>query len=124
MTIPIAQIIKVEAPASAPAGEYVIIDVHLKNNSTNYISLGVTGVYDSSLLSWQFGYLGFLPYETLIFRGWFTMPSKNVRLTIWSWYWDIGLADWVLDETEYVDISLTGLVPAFSEFAVASFQKG
>ena len=121
MAIPIAQIIKIDAPSSAPAGSQVIVDVHLKNNSTGLRYLAVTGVYDSTQFPFQFDYLYVAPYETVVFRGWFTMPSKKVRVMVWSWYWDVS--NWVLDEEKYVDISLADLVPGFSELVITSFSK-
>ena len=119
----VAQIVNVTAPASAPAGSTVIVDVHVKNlgyapGGYNYIA--VTGAFDSSSPAWQFDYLQLAPQETAVFRGWFTMPSQNVKLTVWSFYWD-G-TQWVHDDTASVDIALTGLAPAFSDFLITDYM--
>lgn len=116
----IADIVKISAPSSAPAGETVIVDVSVKNIGTTDYYIAVTGVYDSTLLSWQFDYLLVSPGQTIIMRGNFTMPSKNVRITVWSWSWDGS--KWVQDDTGYVDIALTVLTPEFSDFAVADYS--
>jgi len=109
-----ADIVKISAPSSAPAGETVIVDASVKNISSSDKYLAVTGVYDSTLLTWQFDYLLVSPGQTVVMRGWFTMPSKKVRVTVSSWYWDGS--KWVLDDTVYVDIALT-VVPTKPEFA-------
>lgn len=123
----IAQIVKVEAPSRADSGATVIIDVHVKNlghapGGYNYVI--VTGNADGTILSWQFDFLYLAPQETVVFRGWFIMPSKNVRATVWSWYWDGS--QWQVkdkgDDTAFVDISLLELVPAFSEFKITDYR--
>ncbi len=116
-----ADIIKVETPSGANAGDTVIADVSVKNISSSDQYIAVTAVFDSTSIPFQFDYLLVAPGQTVIFRGWFTMPSKQVRVTAWSWYWT-GSA-WSLDDTAYADISLTELVPAFSDFAIVDYRK-
>lgn len=100
----VAEIIKVAAPSQVSPGETVIVDVSVKNIAGGDRYIGVRGAYDSTKLSWwQFEYLLVAPGQTVIFRGWFTMPSKNVSLTIWGWYWD-G-AQWQPDATRTLSIS-------------------
>ena len=99
-----ADITKVVAPPSAPAGETVIVDVSVKNISSTDKYISVTGVFDSTKLSWQFGYLLVSPGRTVVMRGNFTMPAKSVRVTAWGHYWNGSI--WVLDDTVYVDIAL------------------
>ena len=124
----VADIVKVEAPSEAAAGDTVIVDVHVKNlglapGGYNYIA--VTGVVDSVNLSWQFDYLYLAPQETVVFRGWFTMPAKDVTVTVWSWYWDGN--KWQVegtgDDSAVVNIGLTELVAAFSEFEITDYRK-
>ena len=120
-----AQIVKVEAPSSANTGNTVIVDVSVKNISQSDQYIAVTGAFDSNLLSWQFEYLLVSPGQTVIMRGWFTMPSKKVKVTVWSWYWDGS--QWQLkdkgDDTASVDIALAELVAAFSEFKITDYIK-
>ena len=100
----VADIVKIDAPLSAPAGEYAIVDVSLKNISGSVQYLSVTATFDSTSLEFQFDYLLMFPGETFIFRGWFTMPNKNVRVTARGLYRDGS--KWVHDDTAYIDISL------------------
>ena len=93
----IAEIVDIITPQQALPGENIIVDVKVKNIGASNYNIAVTGVYDSTNLSWQFDYLLLVPGETVTFRGWFTMPQETVILTIWSWY-RMGTS-WVLDET-------------------------
>ena len=116
-----ADIIKVDAPSSAAAGDQVIVDVSVKNISGSDQYIAVTGAFDSTSIPFQFDYLLVSPQETVVFRGWFTMPSSNVRVTVWSWYWDGST--WVYDDQMTKDIALAALTPQISEFKIADFYK-
>ncbi len=116
-----ADIIKIDAPSSAPAGEQVIVDVNVKNISGDDQYIAVTAVYDSTSFPFQFDYLLVSPGQTVIFGGWFTMPSKNVKVTAWSWYWDGS--KWVQDDQMMKDIALVTLTPQVSEFQILDFSK-
>jgi len=120
----VADIVKIDAPSSAPADQQVIVDVSVENISGSDQYIAITAAFDSTSIPFQFDYLLVAPGQAVVMRGWFIMPSKNVRVTAWSWYWT-G-TEWCSpqDDTAYVDISLTEMVPAFSELAVAGFQKG
>ena len=117
----IADIIAIDAPSSAPAGEQVIVDVSVKNISSQDQYLAVTAVYDSTSIPFQVDYLLVSPGQTVIFRGWFTMPSKNVRVTAWSWSWDGS--NWVYEDQMTKDVALAALTPQVSEFKIADFYK-
>ena len=116
-----ADIITIDAPSSAPAGESVIVDVSVKNISGVDQYIAVTAVYDSTSIPFQFDYLLVSPGQTVIFTGWFTMPSKNVKVTAWGWYWT-G-TEWVLDDTVTKNISLSVLTPEFSGFGISDYSK-
>jgi hypothetical protein len=116
-----ADIIKIDAPPGASTGEQVIVDVSVKNISASDQYLAVTGAYDSTSIPFQFDYLLVSPQQTVIFRGWFTMPSKSVRVTVWSWHWDGS--NWVQDDEMTKDIALVTLTPQVSEFIIADFYK-
>jgi hypothetical protein len=102
-------------------GEQVIVDVSVKNISGQDQYLAVTAVYDSTSIPFQFDYLLVSPGQTVIFRGWFTMPSNNVRVTAWSWHWDGST--WVYDDQMTKDIALAALTPQVSDFKIADFYK-
>ncbi len=116
-----ADIIKIDAPSSAPAGEQVIVDVSVKNISGDDQYIAVTAVYDSTSFPFQFDYLLVSPGQTVIFRGWFTMPPTNVRVTAWSWSWDGS--KWVQDDQMTKDITMAVLTPQVSEFQILDFSK-
>ena len=54
-----------------------------------------------------------------------TMPPKNVTVTVWSWYWDGSQwqVEGVGDDSALVNIGLTELVAAFSEFEITGYRK-
>jgi len=116
-----ADITKIDAPSSVPAGEQVIVDVSVKNISVSDQYIAVTAVYDSTSFPFQFDYLLVSPGQTVIFRGVFTMPSENVRVTAWSWSWDGS--KWVQDDQMTKDIALAVLTPQVSEFQILDFSK-
>ena len=116
-----ADIIAIAAPSSAPAGEQVIVDVSVKNISVSDQYIAVTAVYDSTSFPFQFDYLLVSPGQTVIFRGLFTMLSKNVGITAWSWSWDGS--KWVQDDQMTKDIALVTLTPQVSEFKILDFSK-
>ena len=116
-----ADIIKIDAPSSAPAGEQVIVDVSVKNISGSDQYIAVTAVYDSTSFPFQFDYLLVSPGQTVVFRGVFTMSSNSVRVTAWSWYWDGS--KWVQDDLMTKDIALAVSTPQVSEFQILDFSK-
>lgn len=122
----VAEIVEVIAPANANAGDAVLVDVRVKNQGQSpggYSYIAVTGVYDSTPLSWQFDYLEVAPQETVVFRGWFTMPSQKVKVTLSSWYWNGN--QWVADDSRQFDIDLAGVAPApaFDEFRILDYGR-
>jgi len=116
-----ADIIKIDAPSSVAAGEQVIVDVSVKNISSSDQYVAVTAVYNSTSFPFQFDYLLVSPGQTVVFRGVFTMPSENVRVTAWSWSWDGS--NWVQDDQMTKDIALAVSTPQVSEFQILDFSK-
>ena len=116
-----ADITKIDTPSSASPGEQVIVDVSVKNISASDRYLAITGVFDSTSIPFQFDYLLVAPGQTVIFRGWFTMPSKDMKVIAWSWYWDES--EWVQDDQMTKEITEAVLTPQVSEFKIADFYK-
>ena len=116
-----ADIIKIEAPSSAIVGATVIVDVSVKNIGASDWNLAVTAVFDSTSFPFQFDYLLVAPGQTVIFRGWFTMPSKNVKVTIWSWYWDGS--QWVQDDLSEKQISLDQATSEFGSIEITRYER-
>jgi hypothetical protein len=100
----IADIVNLSVPSSAEAYENVLVDVSVKNLDTNYRYIAVTGTFDSSGITFTFDYLLLEPGQTVIFRGVFTMPSKSVRVSVNSYYWDGS--QWIYEDSAYKDVSL------------------
>ena len=117
----VADIISISAPASAVPGARVDVDVSVKNISGVERFIALTGIYDSDLLSWETDYLSVPAGQTVVIGGYFTMPSKNVRVTVYSFWWDGG--QWVQDDTMTKDISVGGLEPEFQLFGVGDYSK-
>ncbi|MFC1940015.1 hypothetical protein ACFLXO_04960 [Chloroflexota bacterium] len=116
-----ADIVKVEAPSSAIEGATVIVDVSVKNIGTSDQHIAVTAVFDSTSFPFQFDYLLVSPGQTVIFRGWFTMPSKNVMITTWSWYWDGS--EWVQDDRYEKQISLGQSTSEFGSIEITKYER-
>ena len=116
-----ADIIAIASPSSAPAGEQVVVDVTVTNISGSDQYIAVTALYNSASFPFQFDYLLLSPGQTVTFRGWFSMPSENVRVTAWSWSWDGS--NWINDDQITKDIALAVLTPQVSEFQILDFSK-
>jgi len=116
-----ADIIKVEAPSSAIEGATVIVDVSVKNIGTSDQHLAVTAIFDLTSFPFQFDYLLVSPGQTVIFRGWFTMPSKDVGITAWGWYWDGN--DWVQDDRYEKQISLSEATSEFGSIEIIRYER-
>jgi len=116
-----ADITKIEAPSSALEGALVTIDVSVKNIGASDQYLAVTAVFDSTNIPFQFDYLLVSPGQTVIFRGSFTMPSKSVTITAWSWYWEGS--DWVQDDLYEKQISLSQVTSEFGSIEIIRYER-
>ena len=113
----VAKIVEVAAPASASAGETVLVDVKVKNlglapGGYNYIIITGLLEYDSTQIPFESDYRNVAPQETTVFQVSFTMPSRSVKMTVWIWYWDGS--KWVDDDIAYANISLAAETRAAS----------
>jgi len=105
----------------ASPGEAVVVSVRLKNLGDRGLYIKTTGVRDSTQLifspesSWS-EYL-----QTIYFLSSFTMPTSNVKITAYGWWWDGS--QWINDSWKEKDLLLTAQAPEFSNFMVAQYQK-
>ncbi|GAI95130.1 unnamed protein product, partial [marine sediment metagenome] len=96
------------AVSEAAAGDLVTVEVKVKNLHTGYNYISVTGQFDDTALSFSPEYEYVIPWGECSFTGFFNMPNKDVRVHIWSWYWDgsqwqiVGVGD----DYSYADIAL------------------
>ena len=114
-----ADIVEIVAPSSAAAGSKVNVTVKIKNIDTLFDHLvACVGIYDSTRFIDQAVAVPSL--QTYSFQGSFTMPSRTVTIYAYSYY-PVG-AEWILDDQETKKVSLSELVPTFSEFSI-DFSK-
>jgi len=113
------EITSILAPASAEAGSRVDVTVKVKNIDSLFDHLvACVAIFDSTRFIDQAVIIKSL--KTHSFTGSFTMPSKNVTIYAYSYY-PVG-ADWILDDQKTKKVSLSELVPTFSEFSI-NFSK-
>jgi len=98
------EIISLSAPSAAAAGSQVSVVVKVKNLATYGIYIAVTGVFDSTEISFTPDYASVDAGATYSFNGSFTMPSKKVTVTVYSFYW-IG-TEWHQDDQKSVSIDI------------------
>ncbi len=122
-----ADILSVEVPAEAKAGEIVDVRVEIKNLYSAVISIKTSAIvfvntdaYAS--VTFPTEYVNLDPGHKYQFWGYFTMPSNDVWVHAVS-YWYGADGHWHIDDTMDKDIKLAELVPGFSEFAISSFSK-
>ncbi len=98
------EIVAIDAPASADAGDLITVMVRVKNLYTAPAYISITGKYDNTVFPFDPGYSSVGAGGSFTAYGQFTMPYKNVRVHIWSFYWT-G-AEWYQDDYIYRDIAL------------------
>jgi hypothetical protein len=117
----ITAITAVRAPAQAPASQQVTIEVDIVNitDSRNYLAATAQDAGVSFSVSPGYALVdAWAKYTSLIT---FTMPSRNLRVNIYSWWWDGS--KWVADDSGYVDIALGAVTPQFRGFGIADYSK-
>jgi len=114
-------IVKVEAPDSASAGQTVTIKVSVKNKATTidqYIL--VMGTYDSTELYASPEYALVSPQAKQVFTLSFIMPDHGIVFGIWSYIW-VEYPDqpgyWYNDEYQSVSISLAAAPAIWQKLA-------
>ena len=126
-----AEIVEIVAPAEAAGGSIVNVTVKIKNVSSIPVGIMVVGVPEYPDLPPTTYINGLYPGEavanvsagaTRSFPGYFTMPSANVTIHIYAYYF--GVDDlWHLDDEMTKDVRLGELAPAFSEFKITDYRK-
>ena len=110
-----------ESREYASPGEAVVVSVRLKNLGDQGLYIKTTGVWDSSQLTFspESSWSEYL--QTIYFLSGFTMPSRNVKITAYGWWWD-GY-QWINDSWKEKDLLLAAAVPEFTDFRIAQYQK-
>lgn len=113
-------IVAIYGPAEAAYGETVNIQVVAKNLYTTGIYIAVTGQRDGVDMTFSPSYATVDPGKTYTFSASFSMPNKDIRLDVWTFYWT-G-TEWVEDDHEYVVIKLKAIPePEFAGFKITEY---
>ena len=99
------EIVQVDAPEEASAGDFVVVLVTVKNIHSEGIYIGVTGLCNSDELYSYPNYYPIEPEDVYPFAMSFTMPDHDVQVRVYSHYW-LG-ADWYQDDETSIDIALS-----------------
>ena len=104
MTGTYTDIVAIAAPSEAAYGDLVSIEARVRNLAGFAIYISTSGKFDNTIfnLAPEFATVGL--GETYSFSGSFSMPNRDVRVYVWSYYWT-GEA-WQLDDEGYIDIAL------------------
>ena len=120
MTGKYTEIVEIVAPDKAAAGQVVSVEVKIKNTWTSQVHIYCVAVLDSAtrFIDWQDAWVA--PGQIQSFYGSFIMPS-NVTINGFSYYEAVDGLIYFDDEKSKV-VTLTELVPAFSEFAISDYR--
>jgi len=110
-------IVEVIAPDKAIVGDTVQVIVRVKNLYTEAIYIAVTGRYNETNLSFSPPNAAVSAGQTYDFTTFFTMPQKDIRVHLWSWYW---AREWYQDDYTYKDI-IAEAVPVFKELKIEDY---
>ena len=100
----LTEILNMWATAGPLAGDQVNVTAIVKNISSESLYITCTGLYDDTPLTFSPDYIWIDPGKNYSFKASFTMPNKDIRLHVWSFYWT-G-AEWIVDDYVYLDIAL------------------
>ena len=97
------EIFEIIAPSSASSGERVEVEASVENSYDERITVACAGKIDNTEIKPTTESLALDPWTYYPFRFFFTMPSEDIRVHIWSYYWTGS--EWYQDDYKYVDIS-------------------
>lgn len=109
------------APSEAAYGDWVSVEVRVKNTWTGDIYIAVTGQYDGVNIYPSIDYLIVSPGQTVSFYFAFTMLNKSIIFHAWSFFWT-G-TEWYQDDYAYVNIALAALTSQFGGFGISDYSK-
>jgi len=97
-------IVGIDAPSSAVAGETVPVTIRIRNKYSASVHVSAIGVWDS-----EERFIDWLDYwipagATHSFSGSFIMPHRDVTIHAYSYYWTAE--GWSFDDEEQRDVSL------------------
>lgn len=98
-------VVGLEAPSSAVAGETVPVTIKIKNKYSASVHVSAIGIYDTEerFIDWLDYWIP--PGATHSFSGSFVMPDRDVTIHAYSYYEDID-GYWRFDDEGAKDVSL------------------
>jgi hypothetical protein len=117
-----AQIVSIDALASAAPGDLVSIAVQVKNLADYGFYVSLTGDRTGSGITFSPDYAGVDGGAISTFYGSFFMPNQNVTITVTSWWWGSDNA-WHQDETKTKTVNLVALTSRVNQFQITDFAK-
>lgn len=123
------EIVEIVAPSSAVAGQTVNIEVRIKNIAAVLMGVMVGGALEYGVIPWPgisfpTDWANVAPGATQTFYGSFTMPSSDVRIHAYSYYYgtdEYGYSAWYFDDEKTKDVNLTELAPKISQFDINDY---
>ncbi|GAJ04968.1 unnamed protein product, partial [marine sediment metagenome] len=109
----LTEILNMWATAGPLAGDQVNVTAIVKNISAESLYITCTGLYDDTPLTFSPDYTWIDPGKNYTFTASFTMPNKDIRLHVWSYYWT-G-TEWLWDDYVSLDIALGEAPPPTKE---------
>ncbi len=112
-------VIKIEYPTEAVAGELVTIQVFIKNQYSASIYIAPRAIVNSVIpVTFTIPYAVFPAGATYYFTGTFTMPSENAVIRAESYYWSVD-DEWVFEDYQTRTVRLTGgVAPVFETLEI------
>ena len=98
------QIVGIEAPSSAGAGETVPVTISIRNKYSASVHVAAVGVCNNErFISWEKYWISL--GETHSFSGSFVMPDRDVTIHAYSYY-EAGDGGWYFDDEAEMTVSL------------------
>jgi hypothetical protein len=122
-----AEITEIEAPAQAVAGSQVNITARIRNLYPAEISIMVGGALEYGVSPWPgitypANWVNTPTGWVAQFSGYFIMPSANVKIHAYS-YWYGADGYWYFDDEKTRIVNLAVLSPVFSDFLITNYWK-
>lgn len=119
-------IVGIDAPGSAVAGQVVSITIRIKNNYSSVIGIMAGGALEYGVTPWPTislsGYKNVNPGATESYVGSFTMPGKDIVIHAYSYYYTTTQG-WYFDDERTIKVTFTIEQPVFSNLSVV-YSRG
>ncbi len=123
MTGAYTEIVEIQAPDEAVAGDTVNVAVGVSNTWTDAVHIYCVAVLDSEsrFIDWLDAWVD--PGETRYFNGSFVMPEGDVTINVFS-YFQASDGNVYLDDSRAKDVKLSAApAPTISNFAITNYAR-